>query len=113
MEDINKAYLKFIGACPSCNSRYEARNVKLLNQTQSSFLAHCDCLNCESSTLMTVIMNQSGMVTTFGMLTDFTKKDFARFQKARTITLDDVLDLHKSLSQKSYPHRSPSKKKIQ
>lgn len=93
--------MKFIGTCPACNSRYDAKNIKFLSQNQVSFIAHCDCLNCQSSTLMTVMLNSRGMVTTFGMLTDWTKKDFSRFEKAPPITLDDVLELHKSLNNKS------------
>ena len=93
-------YLKFMGPCPICNSRFNEADIETVSQAGNVSLFHADCVSCKSSVFMTLVKGEAGMVTNVGILTDLTKKDFRDFNNSKVITVEDVLELHEALKKK-------------
>ena len=95
MREFDKNNLKFISFCPVCKAKFNAENVAVLRNEGSTSLLHIDCGNCESSLIITLIKGNTGIVTNVGILTDFKKDDFRRFNDLPAITVDEVLEFQK------------------
>lgn len=86
--------IKFLGTCPICNTQYNSENASLLERNAEFMSFYIDCDSCLSSVIVAVFFPLSGLVTTVGMLTDFSRDDVKKLRKFNPITLDEVLDLH-------------------
>ncbi|MEX2008281.1 MAG: hypothetical protein WD850_02255 [Candidatus Spechtbacterales bacterium] len=88
---------KYLGSCSVCGVKFQGRNTEVLSRKPDISHIYAQCARCKSSTVVFILRNTSGFVTTIGMLTDMKKKDILRFRKMNPITGDDVLDLHRIL----------------
>ncbi|OGZ61938.1 MAG: hypothetical protein A2932_01865 [Candidatus Spechtbacteria bacterium RIFCSPLOWO2_01_FULL_46_10] len=91
---------KYVGSCPVCSARYAPRNLAHVGKKANMSQVHARCFSCKSSTMIFVVRNASGFVTTIGMLTDMSLKDAKRFRTMQPITSDDLIELHKTLEGK-------------
>lgn len=89
MLEFDKKYLKFIGSCPVCQSNFDLQNIKLLKNRGATSLLHVDCRECESSLLVTLIKNNTGVITNVSVLTDLYKEDFLKFKDMPVIAIDN------------------------
>lgn len=87
--NFDKKYLKFIGPCPICKSNFDSQNIKTLKNREKTSLLHVDCRECESSLLVTLIKNNTGVITNVSVLTDLYKEDFLKFKDMPVITIDN------------------------
>lgn len=104
--EFDKKDLKFIGPCPVCKSVFDPQNIKALKSRGATLLLHADCINCESSLLITLIKSNAGVITNVGVLTDLCKDDFLRFKDMPTITIDDVLYFYSNNDNKNDSFRT-------
>ncbi|MEX2145190.1 MAG: hypothetical protein WD712_02325 [Candidatus Spechtbacterales bacterium] len=88
---------KYLGSCPSCEAGFGSRDASVINKKSDLSQIYAQCPNCKSSVSVFVFRSNIGFITTVGILTDMQKEDILRLKKAKPITADDVLELHKFL----------------
>lgn len=95
MREFDKSNLKFVSPCPICKAQFDERNIAVLRNEGPTSLLHVDCGSCESSLIITLIKNNSGIITNVGVMTDLKKDDFKRLNGLPAITVDEVLEFQK------------------
>lgn len=86
--------------CPLCQAAYSETHVRLLGEKGSSRLFHCSCKACGHS-LLAVIMENSGSVSSIGLVTDLEIQDAVRFRDASPISTDECVIAHRALRENS------------
>ncbi|NQV89856.1 hypothetical protein HQ487_00440 [Candidatus Uhrbacteria bacterium] len=85
--------LKLVSFCPVCDTRYNPMEARILEQEGETHLLHVQCRKCEHSILALVLVNRVG-ASSVGLLTDLSYEDVLRLKTARSVTIDDVMDVH-------------------
>lgn len=86
--------LKLVSFCPVCESRYNSMEARLLGEQGETRLLHVQCRKCQHSILALVLVNQAG-ASSMGLLTDLSYEDVIGMRAQRTVSLDDVIDVHR------------------
>lgn len=86
---------------------------RMIGETEGTQLLHVTCRKCQNSILALVLQNASG-VSSVGLVTDLTFEDVGRFQRARSISVDDVIDLHAFLEEGGWRnlYQAPARKPV-
>lgn len=92
--------LRLISYCPLCNTHYNPREAKVLEQKEGAHLIHVQCRNCCSSIVAVVITGGIG-VSSVGLITDLTSHDVVRFKNQEAVAENDVIAAYEVLSK---PH---------
>ena len=77
--------------CPKCGTSLSTAEIDTVFEAQSSFVAHAVCSSCRSSSMVTVTPQGSGTVSINSDLEGF---EFKKFIAQRSVSYEDVLDLH-------------------
>lgn len=88
--------LKFLAQCPLCNHAYSFKGVKVLSKKDDLIILHLTCQHCKGSVMVAVGFGVFG-ITSVSILTDATANDLDRFGELKSISADDVLEMHKFL----------------
>lgn len=91
---------KIIGHCPLCHAAYGNSGVKLLGENGPMRLFHCTCASCGHSVLAVIVENL-GSVSSVGMVTDLEIQDALRFKEAKPISSDECILAHRALENES------------
>ncbi|HEU0051077.1 MAG TPA: hypothetical protein VFQ60_03415 [Patescibacteria group bacterium] len=91
---------RILAQCPLCQAAYQQGEVHLLGERGSTQLFHCSCKSCGYSVLAVVLEN-SGWVSSVGLVTDLEVRDAIRFQSFSSITTDECIEFHRELEGKS------------
>lgn len=91
---------KLLTHCPLCQTQYEDQSVRLLGEDGTARLFHLTCSCCSHSVLAVILENQGG-ISSVGLVTDLEAQDALRFQEAEPISADDCLLAHGSIESKS------------
>lgn len=94
----NFEHLRVISACPICNARYHAAELKILDEHNDAQLVHITCRKCQSSVVAVVLVNPLG-VSSIGLVTDLSGEEVLKFRQMSAISSDDVLDVHQVFRQ--------------
>lgn len=86
--------------CPLCQVAYEKQGVRLLGERGATRLFHCTCNACGHS-ILAVILEAQGSVSSVGMVTDLEVQDVLRFRELEPLTDDDCIATHRVLSRQS------------
>jgi len=92
-----KELLKNIQAsvrCPNCGASYRSGNIHLLGQLEVIFIVHLFCGSCETSALATLIVGEENVISK--IVTNLQGNFREKVREA--VTTDDLLDLHKFLT---------------
>ena len=84
----------FLGTCPLCHKRLKDDTFSVIDKNATSILCYITCTSCLSSLLFTVSLQEEGMMTTIGVLTDIQKEDLDMIKKKIPLNYNDVLDMH-------------------
>lgn len=96
--------IKIISYCPLCRTHYNPLSAQMLEQTETAHLMYIRCRKCSSSIVTLVVMGVVG-VTSMGLVTDLTSDDVLKFQHARSIDQEDVLDIYEQIRSQDFLHR--------
>lgn len=77
--------------CPKCGASLSSATIDTVFEAQSSYVAHAVCSSCLSSSMVTVTPTGSGTVAINSDLEGF---EFKKFISQRSVSYEDVLDLH-------------------
>lgn len=95
-------WLGFILRCPICGYKYNLQNIRVIesehdeNMNEARILIHSDCQKCKSSVMFNIDIN-GPEIFSVGTITDLTGRDSAKFRKREPITVNDLINIHKSL----------------
>jgi hypothetical protein len=81
---------KLLTHCPLCQTPYEDQSVRLLGEDGPARLFHLTCAHCSHSVLAVILENHGG-ISSVGLVTDLEAQDAIRFQDAEPISADDCL----------------------
>ncbi len=94
--DLWSEGLKLVSFCPVCETRYHPMQARVLAGRGETQLLHVQCRKCQNSILALVQVNQAG-ASSVGLLTDLCYEDVVRFRTSPTVTIDDVIEIHRFL----------------
>ncbi|HLC63918.1 MAG TPA: hypothetical protein VJK25_01025 [Patescibacteria group bacterium] len=92
--------LKLIQKCPVCNHDYTEGKIEILDEAEQGFLAYLTCGFCSSSIIVRVMTMPHGLIGN-AILTDLTSAEVMDFALEPEVGSDNVLDLHRLISQDS------------
>lgn len=95
--------LRLVSYCPVCETRYNQMEAKLLGEEGDTRLIYVNCRKCRHSVLALVLVNHVG-ASSVGLLTDLTYEDVVKFQAAKKVSINDVIDAHHILEDGSWKH---------
>lgn len=89
-------FVQMNGRCPVCQNAFDFRKLHVLSEQNGATLLHITCQNCQSSTLASVILGQSGLNFS-GIVTDLNITDVLKFKDQQAISTEYIVDLHEEL----------------
>lgn len=92
--------IKLVSYCPLCETQYNVRKAKVLEEHEDAQLIHIKCTKCKASVVAVIVMNQMG-VSSVGLVSDLTSDEVAKFGNMHTISADEVLAIHNELQNKN------------
>ena len=84
--------------CYKCGTSLEDAKITTISEIPVAVVAHAKCQNCEAESMVTITVRGSGAIP---MLTDLTGAELKKFIGAKSITYDELLELHVLLKKKS------------
>lgn len=94
--------------CPLCHRPIQQRHAEILRDEDDAQLLFARCPSCRQSQLYLIVETHQGWET-MGMKTDLSKGEIEMLFQPRSITLDEVLDLHEILHSSRYVEGMVSK----
>lgn len=91
---------RLIVECPLCHAAYQEDAVKALGETAAGKLFHCSCGDCGRS-MMALMRENTGYVSTIGLVTDQTVGDAVRLTDRGPISADECIGTHTLLERES------------
>lgn len=91
---------RLIVECPLCHASYPEDAVKSLGETAAGKLFHCSCGECGRS-MMALMRENTGYVSTIGLVTDQTVGDAMRLTEKGPISADECIGAHVLLERES------------
>lgn len=85
--------------CPVCANLYDMHRLQILGERDQQVLTYIDCAACGSAVLSILSLGQAGM-TAQGVVTELTAEEVVDSDDWRTVTADDVVDLHDHLERR-------------
>jgi len=82
-----------ISYCPSCQTGYGSTSARVLGEKDDSYLLHIRCGNCRNAIIALVMVSSLG-VSSVGLVTDLHYDEVDRFKDSKTVTTDDVIEVH-------------------
>lgn len=92
----NQHTFRLNGRCPVCRAMYDFTRLKILGERDQKVLAYLECQMCGTAVLSILSLNPMGMSAS-GLVTDLTPEEVENFQTMRTVSGDDVLEVHEAL----------------
>lgn len=83
-------------SCGVCGQKYDAHNIKILDQEEGLWILSVTCNSCGTQGLIAAVV-QEGSITE--VVTDLTDAEFERFAGGEPVGVDDVLDVHAFLKE--------------
>lgn len=82
--------------CDKCGKAYDVNDVEILQNTDYSIIIHFSCKNCKARHLATFI-RPLGVSSRMPVNTDLSIQELAKFAGKRSVSSNDILDVHESL----------------
>lgn len=84
--------------CPNCGSSLEHATIVPVIEADASSVVHAVCNVCRSSSMVTITPMGSG---TMPVQSDLKGTEFKKFISQKSVTYDDILDLHLALKKEN------------
>ncbi len=91
---------KILSHCPLCKKNYPDDAVQSLGEQGGADIYHCTCKACGHA-MIAVVLEQAGLVSSIGMVTDLEIHDAISFYKAKPISNDECVEAHRVLEHHS------------
>lgn len=91
---------RLIVECPLCHASYAEDGVRVLDESPNGKLFHCTCGTCGRS-MMALMRENTGYVSTVGLVTDQKVEDALRLSERQAITSDECIAAHILLEEES------------
>jgi len=91
---------QLLAHCPVCHAAYPSNEVRLLGEKGTTRLFHCTCQACGNA-VMAVVLENSGGISSVGLVTDLEAKDALRFQSVPVVSSDECITAHQLMEQQS------------
>ena len=89
---------QYIKKCSECKTSFGSQSIHLIERLNGVSEIYVECKKCKSSSLIYVVKNDGSFVTKIDMPTDMKKRDITRLHKSKSITEDEVLEVHNFFS---------------
>ncbi|MDP2631281.1 MAG: hypothetical protein Q8P30_00755 [Candidatus Uhrbacteria bacterium] len=86
-----------LAKCPYCNGAYSASDAQMVKHESKRTIMHIMCSICNHAMLLTVSRSREGIMCA-GILTDCDFEDAIKFVDADSVSIDDVINAHRSLT---------------
>lgn len=86
--------------CDRCGTAYDTSNLRIIQESELSSIIHFSCSNCKSQHMATFLY-PVGISSRMPLNSDLGVNELADFANSQVVPVDDILDLHMLLSQKS------------
>jgi hypothetical protein len=96
-EAIGEDGLKLASFCALCDTRRTPLSVRILGSDMDSHLVHVTCRKCKGSTLC-LVLKRADTASSVSIVTDLSPDDVGRFERARAVSVDDVIAAHEFFS---------------
>lgn len=83
-------------SCPFCGQDYASSAKFVIEGEKGQELVHVTCLGCGKAMVMTIERTPTRL-RSVGVMTDCNARDYKRFSRSHSVTLDDVLRVHQGL----------------
>jgi hypothetical protein len=101
-DDRKKFFFEHVARfCDRCGRPYSEKDVDILQQNDYSVVIHFNCPNCKARHLATFI-KPLGITSRVLVNTDLTIDELPKFAGKRSISTDDLLDVHEAMKQPSF-----------
>ena len=84
--------------CYRCGASLDQAKLMTISNAPMAFLAHAVCVKCQGQSMVTITATGSG---TIPLISDLGGEEIKRFIFEKSVTYDDLLNLHKFLEKKS------------
>lgn len=85
-------------SCHNCGNSLEEAKLTTISEVPVAVVAHAKCVKCKAETMVTITSAGSGAIP---VMSDLTGAEFKKFLGRKSVTYDELLDLHKILERKS------------
>jgi hypothetical protein len=92
---------RLIVECPLCHTAYQDDAVRMLGESDNGKLFHCTCGACGRS-MMALMRENTGYVSTIGLVTDQKVEDAIRLSERTPISADECIAAHVLLEEESH-----------
>lgn len=91
---------RLIVECPLCHASYQEDGVRVIGESPGGKLFHCTCGACGRS-MMALMRENTGYVSTVGLVTDQNVEDAMRLSERPAISSDECIAAHILLEEES------------
>lgn len=84
--------------CYKCGSSLERAKLVPISEAPIALVAHVSCPKCQAESMVTITANGVGSIP---LTSDLMPDEFKKFLGTKSISLNDLLDLHKLLKKDS------------
>lgn len=84
--------------CYKCRKSLETAKLETITEAPLAVIAHAICSNCKAESMVTITATGGGITP---LVTDLNVTEFKKFMNAKSVSYDELLDLHKMLKSKN------------
>lgn len=98
---VEKGYLiEYLekSSCYKCKRPLDSAKLETITEAPLAIVAHAICSNCEAESMITITASGGGVTP---LLSDLDVTEFRKFMGAKSVSYDELLDLHKALKKTS------------
>ena len=101
LHDDFEDQLKIISQCPVCDTKFNARQSRILEDRDDAHLVYLNCRKCLNSVIAVIRFGLQG-ISSIGMVTDLSYDEVLRFKEGDAVSVDDVLDVHRVINKNNW-----------
>lgn len=88
--------MTLVSYCPLCKTSASPQEAVLLGEKDSANLLHLRCASCSNSLVALIYVSPAG-ISSVGLLTDLSSKEFGDFKSTPVVSTNDVIETHMML----------------
>lgn len=80
--------------CYKCGASLDRAKLETITEAPVALVAHAICAKCQAESMVTITTAGGGVTP---LLSDLNVTEFKKFMKAKSVSYDELLDLHTTL----------------
>jgi hypothetical protein len=81
--------------CYKCGASLQGAKLETIKEAPIAFVAYAVCHKCQAESMVTITTSGGGATP---LLSDLNVTEFKKFMRAKSVSYDELLDLHELLS---------------